>query len=111
MKERSMSQLYGAYCLWFYFFLFGVRATSFPGSELDFQAKLDRSRSIQSIRNSILRKIGRPPETVPSTSPVPQNVTLPATKTETDTGFVSEIEEIICFSEPVGEYMYKTYKC
>lgn len=103
MKERPVSQLYGAYCLWFYFFLFGVKATSFPGSELDFQTRLDRSRSIQSIRDSILRRLGRPLETMRNTSPKTPNVTLPATETETDTGFVSEIEEIISFSEPVGE--------
>lgn len=103
MKERLVSQLYGAYCLWFYFVLFGVKATSFPGSELDFQTRLDRSRSIQSIRDSILRRLGRPLETMRNTSPKTPNVTLPATETETNTGFVSEIEEIISFSEPVGE--------
>lgn len=101
MKERPVSQLYGAYCLWFYFVLFGVKATSFPGSELDFQTRLDRSRSIQSIRDSILRRLGRPLETMRNTSPKTPNVTLPATETETNTGFVSEIEEIISFSEPV----------
>lgn len=99
MKERSVSQ----FGLWFYFVLFGVKATSFPGSELDFQTRLDRSRSIQSIRDSILRRLGRPLETMRNTSPKTPNVTLPATETETDTGFVSEIEEIISFSEPVGE--------
>lgn len=101
MRERSVPQLYGAYCLGVFFFLFGVKATSFPGSEVDIQTKLDKSRSMQSIRNSILRKLGRPLEPVPSMSPEPLNVTLPATKQETETGFISEIEEIISFSEPV----------
>lgn len=102
--HTSLPRFYGIVAALYVLFC-SVNAFNFPGRGQDIDTMLVRSRSIQSIRDSILRTLGRASTNIRDRMlPEPQNLTSPATTLEPE--FISETQEIIAFSEPVGEYAY-----
>ena len=86
-----------------YMLLGSIKAATFPGSDR-MQTLLERSRNIETIRKSILLKIGRPPtDLISSTVPKPLNETFPEIPSKSENKYISEVEEIIAFSEPIGK--------
>jgi hypothetical protein len=101
-KDYISLRFYGIVATLFVAFC-SIDAINFPGRGQDLGTMLERSRSIQSIRDSILRKLGRASTNIRESMIMePQNMASPATPLEPE--FISETQEIIAFSEPIGEY-------